>query len=104
MRAVRNSWLLALVLTFVVIIVFSSDKVLAASPQGVLKEAIHWNISADWLDPATGGFTTSAYAPMYLFHDALLKPMPEGMYTPCLAESWNISPDSKVYEFKFARG
>ncbi len=76
----------------------------AASPTGVLKEAIHWSISADWLDPATGGFTISAYLPLYLFHDALVKPMPQGLYTPCLAESYSISPDSKVYEFKLRKG
>ncbi len=76
----------------------------AAPPEGVLRQAIHWSISADWLDPATSGFSTSAYAPMYLFHDALLKQMPSGMYTPCLAESWTASPDSKMYEFKLRPG
>ena len=25
----------------------------AKKPKGTLKEAIHWGISADWLDPAT---------------------------------------------------
>ena len=46
----------------------------------------------------------SAHLPLYLFHDALLKPMPDGMYSPCLAESWSISPDAKVYEFKLRKG
>ena len=73
-------------------------------PEGVLKEAIHWGISADWLDPATGSLPLSAYLPLYLFHDALLKPMPDGLYAASLAESWKISPDSKVYEFKLRQG
>jgi peptide/nickel transport system substrate-binding protein len=30
--------------------------------------------------------------------------MPDGTYSPCLAESWTISPDSKVYEFKLRQG
>ena len=30
--------------------------------------------------------------------------MPEGTYAPCLAQSWNISPDAKVYEFKLRKG
>lgn len=76
----------------------------AASPQGVMKQAIHWGLSADWLDPSTASYVTTANHPLYLFHDALLKAMPEGNYTPCLAESWNISPDFKVYEFKLRQG
>ena len=69
-----------------------------------MKQAIHWSFSSDWLDPATGGFPIPAVHPMYLFHDALLKPMAEGLYTPSLAESWTISPDARVYEFKLRRG
>ena len=75
-----------------------------AAPQGVLKQAIHWGLSADWLDPASTGYTGAAHLAMYLFHDALLKPMPDGIYTPCLAESYSISPDAKVYEFKLRKG
>ncbi len=104
MRTGKNGWLLAAVILISGgIILFRAGTVFAA-PQGVLKEAIHWNISADWLDPATGGFTTSAYSAMYLLHDALLKPMPDGRYTPCLAESWSISADFKVYEFRLRKG
>ncbi|MDD1748922.1 MAG: ABC transporter substrate-binding protein [Methanothrix sp.] len=75
-----------------------------AAPQGVLKQAIHWGFSADWLDPGSTGYTGAAQLPMYLFYDALLKPMPDGTYTPCLAESYTMSPDAKVYEFKLRRG
>ncbi len=85
----------------------SAGDVLAASPAGVLKQAIHWAISADWLDPATCGLV-SGHAALYLFHDALVKPMPggiyTGLYTPSLAESWTVSPDSKVYEFRLRKG
>ncbi len=31
----------------------SSVFVQADAPSGVLKQAIHWGLSADWLDPAT---------------------------------------------------
>jgi len=37
-------------------------------------------------------------------HDALFKPMPDGTYSPCLAESWTVSPDAKTYEFKLRQG
>lgn len=77
---------------------------LAASPQGVLKQAIHWSMSADWFDPATGTFPIPVFFPMYLFHDALLKPMSGGLYTPSLAESWTISSDARVFEFKLRSG
>ena len=91
-------------LAILVILPFSSSQVSAAPPAGVLKQAIHWSFSSDWLDPATGGFPIPAVHPMYLFHDALLKPMAEGLYTPSLAESWTTSPDAKVYEFKLRKG
>jgi peptide/nickel transport system substrate-binding protein len=77
---------------------------LAASPKGVLKGVIHFSPSADWLDPSQPSFGGSGLFWLYLFHDALLKPMPGGLQTPCLAESWNISPDYRVYEFKLRRG
>jgi peptide/nickel transport system substrate-binding protein len=81
----------------------AADKV-AASPKGVLKGAIHWGPSADWFDPSLPNFAQSGLFCLYLFHDALLKPMPEGLRTPGLAESWTISPDSRVYEFKLRKG
>jgi peptide/nickel transport system substrate-binding protein len=83
---------------------FGATSVPAAAPQGVLKQAIHWPISADWLDPSVASYTISAHLPLYLFHDALVKAMPEGLFTPCLAESYTISPDAKVYEFKLRKG
>jgi len=70
----------------------------------VLKQAIHWNISADALDPAYGYISVGSIMPLYVFHDSLVKVMPEGVYTPSLAESWTISPDAKVYEFRLRKG
>jgi len=37
-------------------------------------------------------------------HDALVKPMPGNHQTPSLAESWKVSPDGLVYEFKLREG
>ena len=91
-------------LTFLAIVLFGSTNLLAASPSGVLKQAIHWGISADWLDPAFCYQAVGGQLPLYLLHDYLVKPMREGTYTPCLAESWTVSPDSRVYEFKLRKG
>jgi peptide/nickel transport system substrate-binding protein len=76
----------------------------AAPPAGTLKQAIHWGLSADWLDPATNSSLIPSQIVLYFLHDALLKPMPDGNFSPCLAESWTISPDAKVYEFKIRQG
>ena len=104
MRGIREGQLLAITLAVLGMFLFSSAKISEAAPEGVLKQGIHWSISADWLDPATAGYTVSANLPLYLFHDALVKPMPDGWYSPCLAESYTVSPDAKVYEFKLRQG
>ena len=105
MRTIENRlFLKVMVLIILGIFLFEITDVFAAPPRGVLKQATHVSISLDWLDPATCGFSISAHIPMYLFHDALVKAMPEGAYTPCLAESWTVSPDTKVYEFKLRKG
>ena len=92
------------VLLFGGMLTFGSAPAQSAPPAGVLKEAIHWGLSADWLDPATNPGLVPSQITLYLFHDALLKPMPDGTYSPCLAEAWSVSSDSKVYEFKLRKG
>ena len=77
---------------------------LSYEPQGVLKEAIHWGLSADWLDPSLAGSSLSAHIVLYFLHDSLVKAMPDGTYTPCLAESYSVSPDARTYEFRLRKG
>ncbi|HEX9419711.1 MAG TPA: ABC transporter substrate-binding protein, partial [Methylomirabilota bacterium] len=36
---------------------------------------------------------------LYAIHDALVKPMPGGISTPSLAESWTVSKDWLTYDF-----
>jgi peptide/nickel transport system substrate-binding protein len=104
MRTRQNRWLLRLIGVVILgMFSFNSPEVQAA-PQGILKEAIHWSLSADSLDPSLTSTSTLIYLPLQLFHDALLKPMPDGFLSPCLAESYKISPDFKVYEFKLRKG
>jgi peptide/nickel transport system substrate-binding protein len=87
------------------IVQFTAVEAGSVPPQGVFKQAIHWDMSADWFDPATiAGAGGATYFNMYLLHDALFKPMPDGFYAPCLAESWTVTPDSKIYEFRLRKG
>src|SRR5437660_12683363 len=41
---------------------------------------------------------------MYALHDALVKPMPSGLTTAWLAESWSMSKDGRVWEFVLRKG
>ena len=66
--------------------------------------AAHVTLAPRWLDP---GETESAITPfmvLYAIHDALVKPMPGGLTTPSLAESWTESKDHLTYEFVLRNG
>lgn len=103
-RIKKKMWFSAAI-SFTVLGMFALGPVeTEAAPQGVLKQAVHFSISADWLDPSIAPNNTTALVPLYFLHDALVKPMPEGIFTPCVAESWTISPDAKVFEFKLRKG
>jgi peptide/nickel transport system substrate-binding protein len=104
MNAIRTKWIGIISTLAVAGILLMATGPVWAAPQGVLKQAIHWSFSADWFDPSTGSFPIPAYHPLYLFHDALLKPMSGGLFTPSLAESWTVSDDAKTYEFKIRKG
>jgi peptide/nickel transport system substrate-binding protein len=71
----------------------------APAAEGQMTIAAHVTLAPRWLDP---GETESAITPflvLYAVHDALVKPMPAGLMTPCLAESWSASADGLTYDF-----
>ena len=39
-----------------------------------------------------------------LMHDALVKPMPDGQMSPCLATQWRESEDGLTYDFALRQG
>ena len=41
---------------------------------------------------------------LYALHDALVKPMPENLNAPGLAESWSVSRDGRTWEFVLPKG
>ena len=75
-----------------------------AAPEGQMVWAFHVTLAPRWLDPAETESVATPFKILYALHDALVKPMPAGLLTPCLAESWSISPDGTTYEFVLRSG
>src|SRR5437016_859115 len=74
-----------------------------AKPEGEMRWALYVTLSPVWFDP--GEFQgLTAFWVLYAIHDALVKPMPGNLMTPSLAESWTVSADQRVYEFKLREG
>lgn len=76
----------------------------SGKPQGTMTWGLHYKLATPWLDPALTNGKTHPFSLLYAIHDALIKAMPEGFNTPSLAESWSVSDDGKVYEFKIRKG
>ena len=70
-----------------------------------MRWALYVTLAPAWFDPGevAGGFLTPFWV-LYAMHDALVKPMPGNLMAPSLAESWTVSPDQRVYEFKLREG
>ena len=66
---------------------------------GEMRWALHVTLAARWLDPAETEAFSTPFMVMSAVHDALVKPMPSGLTTPSLAESWTLSKDHLVYAF-----
>src|SRR5262249_26031890 len=55
-------------------------------------------------DPAETEGIITPFMVLYALHDALVKPMPAGLNTPSLAESFTASKDGLTYEFVLRKG
>ena len=71
----------------------------ARAADGQVVIGVHVTVAPRWLDPAETESAISPFLVLYAIHDALVKPMPAGPQTPCLAESWSVSPDGLAYDF-----
>jgi peptide/nickel transport system substrate-binding protein len=71
----------------------------ALAADGELRWGLHVTLAAKWLDPAETEAFNTPYMVLYAVHDALVKPMPAGMTTPSLAESWSEGKDHLSYTF-----
>jgi peptide/nickel transport system substrate-binding protein len=73
-------------------------------PEGTMTWALHFSLAPTYFDPAETTGIATPFKFLYALHDALIKPMPQGLLTPSLAEMWTESPDGLVYEFKLREG
>jgi peptide/nickel transport system substrate-binding protein len=76
----------------------------AAAPQGQLTWGVHISLAPTWFDPAETPGIITPFMVMYALHDAMLKPLPGNMATPCLAESFTAAEDSLSYDFVIRQG
>ena len=75
-----------------------------AAPEGQMSWAVHVTLAPRWLDPSETESAITPFMVLYAVHDAMVKPMPGGLTTPSLAESWTVSPDGLTYEFVVRSG
>ena len=76
----------------------------AAAPQGQLTWGVHISLAPTWFDPAETPGIITPFMVMYALHDAMMKPLPGNMATPCLAESYAAAEDSLTYDFVIRQG
>jgi peptide/nickel transport system substrate-binding protein len=75
-----------------------------AKPDGEMRWALYVTLAPVWFDPGEVVGLITPFWVLYAIHDALVKPMPGNLMAPSLAESWTLSPDQSVYEFKLRPG
>jgi peptide/nickel transport system substrate-binding protein len=99
-----NTTRLALVLATAVFAVLPGPGTVGAQSQGELVYAMHVTITPGWFDPAENAGIATPFMVQEALHDALVKPMPQSLMSPSLAESWTESPDGLRYEFVLRKG
>src|SRR5262249_14461680 len=73
-------------------------------PEGEMRWALYVTLAPQWFDPSDVLGQLTPFWVLYAIHDALVKPMPGNLMTPSLAESWTVSADQRVYDFKLREG
>ena len=73
-------------------------------PEGEMRWALYVTLSPVWFDPGEMTGLITPFWVLYAIHGALVKPMPGNLMAPSLAESWTVSADQRVYEFKLREG
>ena len=99
MRASRSLLIAALVL-----VMLEGAGTALAADDGTMTIGLHVTLVSRWLEPAETEALITPFMVLYALHDALVKPMPAGIMTPSLAESWTVSKDGTSYEFLLRKG
>jgi len=94
----------ALIVFAALVLGFGAARTAAAAPEGTLTFGVHITLASRWLDPGETEGIATPFMVLYALHDALVKPMPAGLYTPSLAESFTPSKDGLAYEFVIRKG
>src|SRR3989337_741304 len=90
---------LVLILAVVVLVLAAAPGRGLAAPEGQLIWGVHVSLAPTWFDPAETSGIITPFMVLYALHDAMVKPMPGKLQTPCLAESWTAAPDNLSFEF-----
>jgi peptide/nickel transport system substrate-binding protein len=94
----------SLLIVLLTLVVLSGASPALAAPEGTLTIGVHVTLVSRWLDPGDTEALITPFMVLYSLHDALVKPMPAGIMTPSLAESWTVSKDGTTYEFVLRKG
>jgi peptide/nickel transport system substrate-binding protein len=94
----------SLLLAVSLLIALVSTSPARAAQDGTMTIGVHVTLVSRWLDPGDTEALITPFMVLYALHDALVKPMPGGINTPSLAESWSVSKDRLAYDFVLRRG
>ncbi|MGH7341239.1 MAG: ABC transporter substrate-binding protein, partial [Candidatus Rokuibacteriota bacterium] len=86
------------------LVLLGGSRPAAAAPEGTVTWGVHITLASRWLDPAETEGIITPFMILYALHDAVVKPMPAGLYTPSLAESFTLSKDGLTYDFILRKG
>jgi peptide/nickel transport system substrate-binding protein len=101
--SVRSArWLAAAILA--VVLVTGVRPAAAVPPSDTMVLGLHVTLVSRWLDPGETEALITPFMVLYALHDALVKPMPAGITTPSLAESWSMAKDQLSYDFVLRKG
>jgi peptide/nickel transport system substrate-binding protein len=75
-----------------------------AQPAGTVTIGAHVSLVTRWLDTSETEAEITPFMIYYALHDALVKPMPGGLNTSSLAESWTMSRDGRTWDFVLRKG
>src|SRR5262245_24791366 len=89
----------SLVLAIICLVLVASVAPVLAAADDTMTIGVHVTLVSRWLDPGETEGLITPFMVLYALHDALVKPMPGGLNTPSLAESWTVSRDGITYEF-----